>query len=221
MIRLKITIVYDNTSYLKGLKADWGFSCFIEYNGTNILFDTGTKKEILLYNMNKLNINPASADIIFISHSHRDHMGGLSAILESNKRAKIYVPIEPSKSIDPARTFKLDEPTKLTDHIITSGLLTCEERKGLVEQSLFFTSNRGLVIIAGCSHPSVRKILEKSEEFGKPVALIGGLHGFKEFELLKELDLVCPTHCTRYIKEIRKLFPSKYIAGGVGQVINI
>ena len=218
---MRITIVYDNSSYLKGLKADWGFSCFIEYKGTNILFDTGTKKEILLYNMNKLNINPASADIIFISHSHRDHMGGLSAILESNRKAKTYVPIDIPKSLDPARTFKLDEPTKLTDYIITSGLLTCEERKGLVEQSLFFKSDKGLVIIAGCSHPSVRKILERSKQYGKPFALIGGLHGFKEFELLKELDLVCPTHCTKHINKIQKLFPSKYIDGGVGQVIDI
>jgi len=218
---LKITIVYDNTSYLKGLKADWGFSCFIEFKGTNILFDTGTKKEILLYNMCKLNIDPTSADIIFISHSHRDHMGGLSAILESNRKAKTHIPIDIPKSLDPARTFKLEEPTKLTDHIITSGLLTCEERKELVEQSLFFKSDKGLVIIAGCSHPSVRKILERSKQYGKPFALIGGLHGFKEFELLKELDLVCPTHCTKHIKKIRKLFPSKYIDGGVGQVIDI
>ncbi|MCE7748139.1 MAG: MBL fold metallo-hydrolase, partial [Candidatus Heimdallarchaeota archaeon] len=39
---MKITIVYDNTSLRDDLEADWGFSCYIEHLGTNILFDTGT-----------------------------------------------------------------------------------------------------------------------------------------------------------------------------------
>ena len=219
MINLRITLVYDNTTRRKELKADWGFSCFIEFQDLNILFDTGTKSAILFANMEKLGVDFTKADIIFISHKHGDHLGGLYDVLKKNKKAKIYLPFEDFKSQDKDRAYTLTEPTRLDENIITSGLLECDERKGLVEQSLFFETEKGLVIIAGCSHPSVRKILNRSKEFGRPFALIGGLHGFNEFELLEDLELVCPTHCTKHIDEIKKRYPNKYVKGGVGGVI--
>ena len=218
---MKITIVYDNTTLNEELKADWGFSCFIEFQDINILFDTGAKSSILLSNMEKLNIDPLNAEIIFISHQHGDHLGGLYDVLKQNKKAKIYLPFDDKESNNKNRTYKLTKPTKITENIISSGLLECDERKGLVEQSLFFKSEKGLIIIAGCSHPGVRKILERSRIFGKPFALIGGFHGFNEFELLEDLELVCPTHCTKHINEIKHLFPTKYIKGGVGKIIHI
>jgi len=218
---LRITIVYDNTTLKKELKADWGFSCFIEFQDKKILFDTGTKSSILLANMEKLGIDFTKANIIFISHKHGDHLGGLYDVLKQNKKAKIYLPFEDLKSHEKDRTYRLTEPTRLFGNIITSGLLECDDRKDLVEQSLFFETKKGLIIIAGCSHPSVRKILKRSKEFGKPFALIGGLHGFDEFELLEELELVCPTHCTKHIDEIKNRYPRKYVKGGVGRVIDI
>jgi 7,8-dihydropterin-6-yl-methyl-4-(beta-D-ribofuranosyl)aminobenzene 5'-phosphate synthase len=37
----QITIFYDAFGGVQGLKRDWGFAAFIEYNGHRILFDTG------------------------------------------------------------------------------------------------------------------------------------------------------------------------------------
>ena len=48
----------------------------------------------------------------------------------------------------------------------------------------------------GCSHSGVGNILKAASQFGKPYALIGGLHGFSDFDLVKDLTLICPTHCT-------------------------
>ncbi|GAH47813.1 unnamed protein product [marine sediment metagenome] len=46
---MKITIIYDNEVYKKGLKSNWGFSCLVEIENTpRILFDTGTSGSILL-----------------------------------------------------------------------------------------------------------------------------------------------------------------------------
>ena len=90
---MKLSIVYDNTSLRPDLKADWGFSCFIEYKNYNILFDTGSKGRILLANAHKLGISLSTADIVFISHSHSDHMGGLPAVLKENHKARIYLTI--------------------------------------------------------------------------------------------------------------------------------
>ena len=39
---MKITIIYDNTTFKKGLQANWGFSALIEVKDIpKILFDTG------------------------------------------------------------------------------------------------------------------------------------------------------------------------------------
>lgn len=40
---LEITILSDNYVYKPMLVAEHGFSCFVEYNGLNILFDMGQK----------------------------------------------------------------------------------------------------------------------------------------------------------------------------------
>ena len=128
------------------LKADWSFSCFIEYLGTKILFDTGTKSKILLENMDKLKLNPAEIDVVFVSHKHGDHMEGLLSIMELNRNAQIYLPVELASSLDDGRLYKLDEATYITEGIIASSLLECEKRKGLVEHTLFLEIPKGLVI---------------------------------------------------------------------------
>ncbi len=78
---------------------------------------------------------------------------------------------------------------------------------------------RGQLVIAGSSHPGVGRLLEAASRFGRPFALIGGLYGFSDFDLIKGLDIVCPTHCTQYKSMIRSLFPEKYVEGGVAQSI--
>jgi len=47
------------------------------------------------------------------------------------------------------------------------------------------------------------------------------LHGFNQYEYLDALTLVCPTHCTQHIGEIKKYHPQKYVEGGVGKTITI
>ena len=220
-MNVKITLVYDNTTRKSELIADWGFACYIEIAEYKILFDTGTKPHILLSNMQKLHIEPNDPDMIFLSHQHGDHMGGLSTIMALNTHADVYVPIEIGQSMYSNKIRVLENATQITDRIISSGLLSCEGRRRLVEQSLFIKMERGMVVIAGCSHSGVKQILEKCKEFGNPYALIGGLHGFNEFDLVKELDIICPTHCTKHIDTIKKRFPKKYIQGGVGTVIEI
>jgi len=58
----------------------------------NILFDTGLGKK-LFQNLESLNINPEEIDIIFITHMHGDHIGGM---LRDEKQAfpnaHVYLP---------------------------------------------------------------------------------------------------------------------------------
>ena len=209
---MKITIIYDNTAWDINLKSDWGFSCLVEAFGKNILFDTGAKADVLLDNMEKLNIDPLQIDEVFISHSHWDHTGGLSCILGLNP-VKVYIPCSFVLSDDNVTVIRVNEKLKLHDNIYSTGELKS------IEHSLIIKENTGVTVIAGCSHPGVREILQAASEFGKVRTLIGGLHGFKEFNLIDPLENICPTHCTWFIKEIKDLYPGKYIEGGAGKVI--
>ena len=212
---MKITIIYDNTAFREDLKTDWGFSCLVEKENTpTILFDTGANGKILLNNMEKLGIDPLSIEEIFISHSHFDHIGGLSDFLNINKKAKIYIP--PSfHGLKNREIIVIEGPTKIHENVFSTGELE------KIEQSMGVITEKGIVLIVGCSHPKMGYILDAAKKFGKIYAVIGGMHGFSEFELFKDLELICPTHCTQHKAGLKKLYPKKYIEGGAGRIIEI
>ena len=211
---MRITLIYDNTVYQEGLKSGWGFSCLVEVEDEPIiLFDTGARKRILLKNMEMLNIAPSTIEEIFISHSHFDHMGGLAGFLKENNQVKVFIPDSCPAPRGAQEVIRVKELLKIHENIFSTG-----ELKG-IEQSLAVKTEKGIIIIAGCSHPGVEAILRSASQFGKVFALIGGLHGFREFELLEDIKCVCPCHYTQHISEIKSLYPEKYISGGAGKVI--
>jgi len=213
---MQITILYDNDVYKKGLQADWGFSCLVEvplHGGTRILFDTGTNGSILLSNMEKLNIDPTTIDEIFISHAHFDHVGGLSAFLNVKSDVTIYVPPSLRGIRGGKEVVSVSEPLKIHENVFSTGEIDH------IEQSMAVKIDEGIVIIAGCSHPRMAHILKAASQFGKIHAIVGGLHGFNEFDLFKDLELICPTHCTQHKAEIKALYPKKYTDGGAGKII--
>lgn len=210
---MKVTIVYDNDVWKEGLKADWGFSCLVEAYGKKILFDTGTKGSILLDNMKKLEIDPSVIEEVFISHAHRDHAGGLEDFLNVNP-VTVYVPVS-FGTPRAADVVHVKGPLKIHTDIYSTG-----ELKN-VEQSLVVKTGQGVVVIVGCSHSGVKTILEAASSFGKVRVLIGGLHGFSDFDVLQGLELICATHCTKYKSEIESLYPDTSVKGGAGRVIEL
>ena len=211
---MKITIIYDNTSSRSDLKADWGFSALVEVKGKKILFDTGTNGKILLSNMGKLEINPEEIEDIFISHLHWDHTGGLLSFLKLNNNVKCWVPSYFSEAENAKEVVEVKKPAKLYEGIYSTGEL--EE----IEQSLCIETEKGIVVITGCSHPEMEHILQVASGFGEVYGIIGGLHGTNP-ESLKNLKLICATHCTQYKSEIKSLYPEEYIEGGAGKIIEI
>jgi 7,8-dihydropterin-6-yl-methyl-4-(beta-D-ribofuranosyl)aminobenzene 5'-phosphate synthase len=210
---MKVTIVYDNTVSRADLKADWGFSCLVESQNTpKILFDTGANGRILLSNIEKLRIDPLEIEEVFISHLHFDHTGGLDEFLKINPKVKkIYLP----SSIGLENEIVLKRPQKIHENVFSTG-----ELEG-IEQSMGIIAEKGIILIVGCSHPYMGNILGKAKQFDKIYAVIGGMHGFSNFELFRDLELICPTHCTQHKSELKKLYPQKYIEGGAGKIIEI
>jgi len=200
---MKITIVYDNEANA-GLKSGWGFSCLIEAK-EKILFDTGDDGEKLIYNMKQLNIEPKDIDKVAISHDHWDHNGGLKEFLKLNSNAKVFHPKSFSK------------PTEISPGIHSTGALG----RLIKEQSLVVNTEKGNLVITGCAHPGLAKIINKAKQLGEVYAVLGGFHGFSKLEKLQGIELIAPCHCTRYIKQISEKYPQQFKQVKAGTVIEI
>ncbi len=211
---MKVTILYDNYSDNPFLQADWGFSCLVEAEKKRILFDTGANGKILLNNMKQLEIDVQTVDEIFISHSHWDHTGGLSSVLALNP-TRVCIPQSCLEPAGAKEVIRVKRKVEIHRNVFSTGELSG------IEQSLVVKTEKGAVVIVGCSHPGVGNILEAASEFGDVYGIIGGLHGFSDFHLIEGLKLVCPTHCTANISSIKAFYPSLYVKGGVGTVIEI
>lgn len=213
---MKVTIIYDNEVRKQGLKADWGFSCLIEGQNTPpILFDTGARGSILLHNMKELGVSPSAIGVVVISHGHFDHTGGLQDILKLNKDAELYLPASFHRAISGRKVVKVTDACQICENVFTTGELK------RIEQSLVLKTDKGILVLVGCSHPGVGNILDAASKFGTVYGIVGGLHGFSDFERLNELSLICPCHCTQYKQEMKKLFPEECVDCGAGLVLEL
>ena len=85
----KFQILAENYAY-KTQHAEWGFSVFIDFNGTQLLFDTGQSGDCVLKNAKFLNVPLENIEAIILSHGHYDHTGGLNKILKAIGNKKIF-----------------------------------------------------------------------------------------------------------------------------------
>ena len=208
---MRILIVYDNNAK-PGFKSGWGFSCLIEPDNKidsnkKILFDTGDNPDKLLFNLNKIGINPKDIDILIISHEHWDHAGGMPGILKVNPDIKVIMP----------GAFSGLTEVEAGLGVYTTGPLL----SSVVEQSLIVKTRKGSIVITGCAHPGIRRILKVAYKLGRIHGIIGGFHGFSDYEVLKDIELIAPCHCTQHIREIKKRFPENYKELIAGSVIEI
>ena len=213
---MKLTVVYDNEVKKEGLRRGYGFSCFIEAeNMPSVLFDTGGDSPTLLHNMKELSIDPKDIGIIVISHAHGDHAGGLSRILQMNETAELYLPASFGELTLPRKIITVKGATQICEDVFSTG-----ELMG-IEQSLAVKTDKGILVVTGCAHPGVVNILKAARKFGKLHGILGGFHGFREFEALKGLSFICPCHCTAYKEEIRQLYPNRALECGAGLVVEL
>ncbi|WP_139906118.1 MBL fold metallo-hydrolase [Clostridium thermarum] len=91
-MKIRMLIENEKLETCPELVKENGISMFINYNGENILFDTGATGEFI-NNADKLGINIEDIDTVVISHGHMDHAGGLLKFLERNKKARIFMHI--------------------------------------------------------------------------------------------------------------------------------
>jgi len=233
-----VTIVCDNYKTRDDLDVCWGFSCLISLDGKNILFDTGSDGIVLSKNMARLGIDPASIDLLIISHQHWDHTGGIYYILDANRNLQISVPKSFSmhfKSDMKRYGAKLIESEGVCE--IFPGLFTTGELDGPVkEQAALLKTDAGTVVITGCAHPGIVRIVEIAQKIlpENDLALVmGGFHllndGNEEIlSIIKRFQSLgvryaAASHCSG--ERARKLFARKYakrfIRLGAGSIIGL
>ena len=87
---MKITSLIENTSSRNDIRSEHGLSLYIETEAHKILFDMG-QSDLFAENAKALEIELSEVDIAILSHGHYDHGGGLSAFLNINEKARVYI----------------------------------------------------------------------------------------------------------------------------------
>ncbi len=233
---MNITVVHDNNPFKEGLETAWGFSCVITGLEKNILSDTGGDGSILLNNMKKLAIEPNRIDTVVLSHIHSDHTGGLAGFLEKNRNVTIYLLKSfPKKFKDKILSFgskiiEVEQPVEICENVYSTSQLGTLKK----EQSLIIRTDKGLIVITGCAHPGIVKIIKKAKDLltDNILLVMGGFHLEwmtkgkieKIISAFKKLGVryVGPAHCSG--DKARSLFEyhfaANYISVGAGKVIN-
>jgi 7,8-dihydropterin-6-yl-methyl-4-(beta-D-ribofuranosyl)aminobenzene 5'-phosphate synthase len=238
---MKIAVVYDNRTLDPDLSPAWGFSCLV---GDDLLFDTGGDGPRLLSNMERMGLDVGRIKSVVLSHAHGDHTGGLAGLLAVNKEITIYLPRSfPTRFKEQVKAHthvvEVHEPMEIAEGVYTTG----EMRRGLVEQALVLVTNqgpsassgRGLVVVTGCAHPSIVRMVERAKEVvNEEVYLVmGGFHlsvvrkkavegVIADFRRLG-VQKVAPCHCTG--KQAMGMLAAEYgddfIEIGVGKILEI
>jgi len=191
---LEILPLIDWETSSDNLKEEAGLSYLIKTDETTILFDVGLNEgndhpSPLLHNMAQLDLTLDDFDTIVISHNHLDHVGGLSwsgqnsFSLTSHQldlgRKRVFTPIPMTyPGLEPIQS---PEPTILALGVATIGTIPNQGYfMGWVDEQAIAVNveGKGIVVITGCGHQTLPKILERVEAlFDEPIyGIIGGYH---------------------------------------------
>jgi 7,8-dihydropterin-6-yl-methyl-4-(beta-D-ribofuranosyl)aminobenzene 5'-phosphate synthase len=236
--KITATIIYDNYDLKDSdLKEDWGFAAIIRGFDKLVLFDTGTKGDFFMGNLEKAGVKPEEIEVVILSHQHYDHIGGLQSFLKSNSKVKVYIPASFADSVrqmiknSGAECIDVSNKMEILPGLFTTG----EMGKGLIEQSIYFDCTKGRGIITGCAHPGIENIVEfVHNSTGKTVGtVIGGFHlmSASESRLLKIAETLdnagvsrlLATHCTGDPARefFKKHYGDRFIQKGLSETIEI
>jgi 7,8-dihydropterin-6-yl-methyl-4-(beta-D-ribofuranosyl)aminobenzene 5'-phosphate synthase len=217
------------------LRTAWGFSAFVTGPERTILFDTGSDGALLLENMAKLQIDPGRVDLVILSHIHGDHTGGLTGFLKENSRVQVFLPgsfpakFKTAVQGHGAAVVEVKEPQEICANVYTTGILG----RRIKEQALIIRTQRGLVVLTGCAHPGIARIIKEVRRLheGSILLVMGGFHlewvtkgkvesimaAFRGYGI----RYVAPTHCSgdKARQLFRQSYGQGYVDAGVGKTI--
>ena len=235
MNQITIKIIYDNCKGNEELQEGWGFSCLVDLGRRKILFDTGADSKAFFSNLQKLNIACDEITDVVYSHKHSDHIAGFEELVAKLKKgSRLFLPRKfPSKEIPPTIHTEIVKDFKEIDAGVYSLVL-----KGgffLYEQALLVETQKGLVVITGCAHPGIIRILQEVQKrLKRPIHLVlGGFHLFRDkqnqideivdqFKTMK-VQMAAPCHCSGNlaIERFHQAFHDSFYKIGTGTILTL
>lgn len=88
--RVRITVLVENSVRQPGLVAEHGLSFHVQFGQHRFLFDTG-QTDLALINAETLGLKLDQLEAIALSHGHYDHTGGVPAVLDAVRNARVYL----------------------------------------------------------------------------------------------------------------------------------
>ncbi len=252
--RIEIIPLYEEASSSNDFISGHGVSYLIRTDTGTILMDVGDNPDQLtvapfMQNMQTLGISWGEIDRIVISHPHPDHVGGVSAW---NDRTISFGEISgdglgdklifiPAK-MDYSGAVHATIPTLPLPDVATTGVisypevfpLSLRDPKGQEHALVVNVSGKGLVLISGCGHPILERLVKRAETlYGLSViGVVGGLHyeGYTadevqphiQFLKSRQVGLVALSphdSSPEALKSFRVAFPKAYQDVAVGRSI--
>ncbi|MBS0653938.1 MAG: MBL fold metallo-hydrolase, partial [Verrucomicrobia bacterium] len=213
----------------------WGFSCLVDLGQRKILFDTGADSQAFFSNLQQLNVRCDEITDVVYSHKHSDHIAGLEEVIAKLKKgSRLFLPKKfPSKKLPSTVHTEIVEDLKEID----AGMYSLVLKGGflLYEQALLIETQKGLVVITGCAHPGITRLLQEAQKrLKQPIHLVlGGFHLFRngqrqidevvdQFKALK-VQIAAPCHCTGKlaIERFSQAFQDSFYQIGTGTILTL
>ena len=254
---MKIVLLCENEACAMHWLAEWGFSAYIEHNGVKVLFDTGFS-DVYIHNAAYADIDLNAVDYVALSHFHRDHTRGLlhhpfkdkkkiilhprilTAVLKTDDK-KIHADFDAIHKVL-ANDFDVIASTGAKEFAPGAFFLGEIPRSNSFEPGAFeddpmpddtalaFATEKGAVVVSGCSHAGICNISEYAKQVtGQSLyAVIGGFHLLAEedppvdetinYFKQENPEILLPMHCVDFpaLVQFHNAFGSaKYSAGDV------
>lgn len=113
--------------------------------------------------MAALSLDPQTVDILVLSHIHGDHTGGLS-FLSLNRKVAVYISqalpgeFKDQMRSSGAQVLEVSDPVEILPGLWSTGQMGTSP----VEQALVAKSEAGLVMVTGCAHPGIDKMVAQA-----------------------------------------------------------
>jgi 7,8-dihydropterin-6-yl-methyl-4-(beta-D-ribofuranosyl)aminobenzene 5'-phosphate synthase len=261
---MKIRLLNENLVSDLCWLAEYGFSAWVEYGDTNILFDTGWS-DVWCRNAETAKINLDTANVIALSHFHSDHSRGLLFHPFKEKKRLVLHPrvltalldpfIEPPDRHFPHKYKEIEQKIRADFQIVETseplefapGAFFLGQIPRVVpfergyyyedpmddDTALAFQTDKGAVVLTGCSHSGICNICTYAKEVtGQGLhAVIGGFHLVHpekpaveetiEWFRTENIPRLLPVHCVSFDIQARLQSEFGYDRPGAGSLIEI